>query len=107
MGEELKERLANTEQAPKFVREIKEARIKEGMRARFDAGFAGFPKPEITWLHQGQVLQNSSKVQIKVREDSSTLTLIDCGFDVSGIYEVQAVNVLGSDKCRASLQLIK
>jgi len=105
--EELKERLANTEQAPKFVREIKEARIKEGMRARFDAGFAGFPKPEVTWYYQGQLLQNSSKVQIKVRDDSSTLTLIDCGFDSAGIYEVQAVNALGSDKCRASLTVNK
>merc|ERR1712106_950212 len=55
----------------------------------------------------GQLLQNSSKVQIKVRDDSSTLTLIDCGFDSAGIYEVQAVNALGSDKCRASLTVNK
>ena len=41
--------LAATEQAPKFIREIKESRIKEGQRARFEAGFAGNPKPDITW----------------------------------------------------------
>merc|ERR1712008_188246 len=68
--EEIKERLAATVQAPKFVREIKE-------------------------------------IQIKVREDSSTLTLIDCGFEVAGIYECRAVNDLGSDKCRASLTVNK
>jgi hypothetical protein len=38
-----------TEQAPKFIREIKEGRIKEGQRAKFEAGFAGNPKPEVTW----------------------------------------------------------
>ena len=52
---------------------------------------------------QGQVLKNSKNVQIKIREDSSTLTLIDCGFDNAGYYECKAVNELGSDKTRASL----
>merc|ERR1711881_117046 len=105
--EEIKERLAATVQAPKFIREIKEIRIKEGMRGKFEAGFAGNPKPDITWTFNGQQLQNSKSVQIKVREDSSTLTLIDCGFDVAGIYECRAVNELGSDKTRASLTVNK
>ena len=120
--EEIKERLAGesslilffliswnvppaTVQAPKFVREIKEIRIKEGMRGKFEAGFAGNPKPEITWWFNGQQMQNSKNVQIKLREDSSTLTLIDCSFDMAGIYECRAVNDQGSDKCRASLSV--
>merc|ERR1712180_18289 len=105
--EEIKERLAATVQAPKFIREIKENRIKEGMRARFEAGFAGNPKPDITWWFNGQQMQNSKSVQIKVREDSSTLTLIDCSFDRAGIYECRAINDLGSDKTRASLTVNK
>merc|ERR1712123_85422 len=105
--QEIKERLAATEQAPKFIREIKEGRIKEGQRAKFEAGFAGNPKPEVTWYFQGQVLKNSKNVQIKVRDDSSTLTLIDCGFDSAGYYECKAVNELGSDKTRASLTINK
>jgi len=105
--EEIKERLAATVQAPKFVREIKEIRIKEGMRGKFEAGFAGNPKPEITWWFNGQQMQNSKNVQIKLREDSSTLTLIDCSFDMAGIYECRAVNDQGNDKCRASLSVNK
>merc|ERR1712012_532935 len=105
--EEIKERLAATVQAPKFIREIKEIRIKEGMRGKFEAGFAGNPKPEITWWFNGQQMQNSKNVQIKLREDSSTLTLIDCSFDMAGIYECRAVNDQGSDKCRASLSVNK
>jgi hypothetical protein len=105
--EEIKERLAATVQAPKFIREIKEIRIKEGMRGKFEAGFAGNPKPEITWWFNGQQMQNSKNVQIKLREDSSTLTLIDCSFDMAGIYECRAVNDQGNDKCRASLSVNK
>merc|ERR1711899_222911 len=89
------------------IKEIKEIRIKEGMRGKFEAGFAGNPKPEITWWFNGQQMQNSKNVQIKLREDSSTLTLIDCSFDMAGIYECRAVNDQGSGKCRASLSVNK
>merc|ERR1712029_664551 len=99
---ELKKKLAETEQTPKFIREIKEVRLKEGQRARFEAGFAGYPKPEVTWYFQGEILKNSSKVQIKVREDSSTLTIIDCTFDDAGMYECRAANNLGTDKTKGS-----
>merc|ERR1712012_394242 len=104
---ELKKKLAETEQAPKFIREIKEVRLKEGQRARFEAGFAGYPKPEVTWYFQGEILKNSSKVQIKVREDSSTLTIIDCTFDDAGMYECRAANNLGTDKTKGSLTVNK
>merc|ERR1711902_348633 len=56
---ELKKKLAETEQAPKFIREIKEVRLKEGQRARFEAGYAGYPKPEVTWYFKGEILKNS------------------------------------------------
>jgi len=104
---ELKKKLAETEQAPKFIREIKEVRLKEGQRAKFEAGFAGYPKPEVTWYFQGEILKNSSKVQIKVREDCSTLTIIDCTFDDAGIYECRASNNLGTDKTKGSLTVNK
>merc|ERR1711872_741742 len=103
--EEIKERLAATEQAPKFIREIKEARIKDGMRARFEAGFAGNPKPEISWYFKGQQLQDTSNIQIKVREDSTTLTILECSMEMAGYYECKAVSDLGQDKTRASLTI--
>ena len=78
-------------------------RLKEGQRARFEAGYAGYPKPEVTWYFKGEILKNSSKVQIKVREDSSTLTIIDCSFDDGGMYECRAANSLGTDKTKGSL----
>merc|ERR1712025_1464372 len=56
---------------------------------------------------QGEILKNSSKVQIKVREDSSTLTIIDCTFDDVGMYECRAANNLGTDKTKGSLTVNK
>ena len=92
-----------TAQAPKFIREIKDVRTKEGMRGKFEAGFAGHPKPDITWWFNGQQLQNSKNIQIKIRDDSTVLHIIDCGFDLAGYYECKAESDMGKDKCRASL----
>merc|ERR1711884_38486 len=38
---------------------------------------------------------------------SSTLTIIDCSFDDSGIYECRAANNLGTDKTKGSLTVNK
>merc|ERR1712059_188426 len=84
-----------------------EVRIKEGMRAKFEALFAGNPKPEIIWYFKGDVLKNSKNVQIKVRDDRTTLVLIDCGFDMAGHYECKAISDLGQDKTGASLTVNK
>merc|ERR1712112_375897 len=55
----------------------------------------------------GEILKNSSKVQIKIREDSSTLTIIDSTFEDAGIYECRASNNLGTDKTKGSLTVNK
>jgi hypothetical protein len=38
-----------------------------------------------------------------VREDTTTLTLMDCTMEIAGYYECKAVSDLGLDKTRASL----
>ena len=77
-----------TEQAPKFIREIKECRIKEGMRARFEGGFAGNPKPEITWYFKGQQLEDSNNIQIKVNNSCFDRLTKSIEFVTFHVYEV-------------------
>ena len=40
------------------------------MRCRFEAVFAGNPKPEITWYYKGVQLQETDNIQIKVTATS-------------------------------------
>jgi len=105
--DEIKQRLAETKQAPKIIREIQECRIKEGNEASFKAGFAGNPKPDITWYFKGKIIENSEKVKISVEEDNTTLTLADVAQENAGHYECKAVSKLGSDKTKANLTLYK
>ena len=75
------------------------------MTARFEAYFAGNPKPEVTWLREGEPMQNTKKVQIRVKEHKTTLTLIDCTEEDQGYYSVRISNELGTDTSRASLTI--
>merc|ERR1712173_145734 len=76
---------------------------KEGMRARFEAVFAGNPKPEVNWYFQGKLLEESTNIQIKIREDTTSLTVMECKQEHNGYYECKIINDLGEDKTRASL----
>ena len=38
-------------------------RIKEGMKARFEAIFAGNPRPNILWLFNGEEIQGRMETQ--------------------------------------------
>merc|ERR1712107_832337 len=46
-------------------------------------------------------------IQIKVREDTTSLTILECSMDIAGIYECKAVSDLCQDKTRASLTVNK
>jgi hypothetical protein len=105
--EALKEKLAATEQAAKFIREIKEVRNKEGMRARFEAVYAGNPAPTIAWFFKGKQVEESANIQIKVNDDTTSLNILECSQDHNGIYECKIKNELGEDKTRASLTVSK
>merc|ERR1711973_732118 len=45
----------------------------------------------------------SANIQIKVREDTTSLSVLECKQEHNGYYECKIVNDLGEDKTRASL----
>ena len=82
---------------------MREVRIKEGMKAKFEVYFAGNPKPTVEWFFEGQPLQNSKDCQIRVKGDRGSLTLVDCTKDMAGFYQCKVSNDLGTDTTRAGL----
>ena len=43
------ENFTEQKQSAKFTNEIREIRIREGNKAKFEASFAGNPPPKFTW----------------------------------------------------------
>ncbi len=75
------------------------------MTAKFEATFAGNPKPAVTWLKDGEELANSRKVQIRVKANRTVLALIDVQDSDVGHYVCKVSNELGTDTSRAGLTI--
>ena len=98
---------ANSEQqhSAKITQELREVRIKEGLKAKYEASFAGNPKPEIIWQFNGVDIVDSTRIRIKVRDTKTTLTIHDVTAADAGQYTLRVKNDLGSDVTRAGLTI--
>merc|ERR1712226_1022560 len=105
--EEIQKRLAEQAQSAKFTNELRECRVREGMKAKFEASFAGNPKPEFTWQFNGKELPESDNFKIKVRDHTVSLTIFETTMAMTGYYTCIAKNDLGKDTTKAGLTVNK
>ena len=87
----------------KFTQEIKDCRILEGQKAKFEGIYTGNPPPEVTWEFNGQLIENSKDIQIKVKDHRTSLTIMEGKTSHNGHYTCRVKNELGSDRTRALL----
>merc|ERR1739848_931732 len=92
--EEIQKRLAEQAQSAKFTNELRECRVRAGMKAKFEATYAGNPKPEFTWQFNGKQLENTKDWQIKHKEGRSTLTIFEGAMEHNGYYTCRVKNQL-------------
>ena len=88
------------ESSAKFTQELKDQRGVDGMKLKFEAHFAGNPVPEVSWEFEGNPIENSSKMQIKVKAGKTTLTILEAAKEHNGYYTCRVKNKLGSDRTR-------
>merc|ERR1711936_492003 len=105
--EGIQKRLAEQAQSAKFTNELRECRVRAGMKAKFEATYAGNPKPEFTWQFNGKDVQTSDNIKIKVRDHQVSLTIFETSQDMTGYYTCIAKNDLGTDTTRAGLTVNK
>merc|ERR1711992_214489 len=98
--EEIQKRLNEQESSAKFTQELKDQRGVDGMKLKFEAHFAGNPVPEVSWEFEGNPIENSSKIQIKVKAGKTTLTILEAAKEHNGYYTCRVKNKLGSDRTR-------
>ena len=82
---------------------MREVRVRAGMKAKFEATYAGNPRPEFTWTFNGKDLPISENFRTKVRDNSVSLTIYETTMDMTGYYICIAKNDLGTDTTRAGL----
>ncbi|KAM7355445.1 myomesin and myosin binding protein [Cochliomyia hominivorax] len=64
---------------------------------RLKVGIAGQPPPQVTWLHEGEAIQNGGRFEIINTEKNSMLKIDNVQRDDRGEYSIKASNKLGED----------
>ncbi|XP_073843648.1 myomesin and myosin binding protein [Musca autumnalis] len=64
---------------------------------RLKVGIAGQPLPQITWMHEGEVVQDGARFEITNTDKNSMLKIEGVTRDDRGEYSVKASNRLGED----------
>ncbi|XP_059149392.1 peroxidasin homolog [Physella acuta] len=82
---------------PTIVKEPKSVDVTFGNTVYFNCEAKGFPEPEITWLHNDNVIQDTESDRYKVMEDG-TLMIEDAQNSDTGTYECMATNAMGMTK---------
>ncbi|XP_064466280.1 obscurin-like isoform X2 [Ornithodoros turicata] len=90
-------------EAPTITATLTDVEANEGSSAMLELKVAGYPKPEILWKHDGEVIEAGGRYRF-LYEDEETITLVIKNVQKSdaGTYSVTAKNELGSadTKCK-------
>jgi hypothetical protein len=96
---------------PKFIVCIDTVEEDEGSDATFSCQAYGRPVPEIIWRRSGEEINSTNnRIVIKNHLDEdkllaeSTLIVVDIMPERdNGVYEAEAINIVGNDICEATL----
>ena len=79
-----------------YEEKLKSQTLKSGSTLIIHVNYTGIPRPTITWLHNGEVLNKSEGTSWETTDAYTTLTIKGAGADNSGEYTVKAENVVDS-----------
>ena len=88
---------------PEITKHLMDIEVGEAETAKLEVHFIGNPKPEIIWTKDGEELVNSRHVQIRERENKTTLQLINVIPSMAGEYRLVVVSTYKLELCRQLL----
>ncbi len=94
--------------APRFLSQLKGTNVViEGQRAHFECRLEpqNDPNLKVTWLHNGQELSASSRIQTYHDFGYVALDILDATAEDSGQYTLVARNLLGSEQASVNLRV--
>ena len=94
--------------APKFVSQLKGTNvILEGQRAHFECRLEpqNDPNMKVEWLHNGQQLKASSRIQTHYDFGYVAIDILDAKKEDAGSYTLIATNTLGSQRTTVELKV--
>ncbi|XP_025832493.1 titin isoform X2 [Agrilus planipennis] len=82
--------------APKFIEKLQPQQAKDGQTVQFECQVEGFPKPQITWFRQTQIIKPSQDFQMFFDDDNvATLIITEVFPEDAGTFTCVAKNSAG------------
>ncbi|XP_067124006.1 muscle M-line assembly protein unc-89-like, partial [Centruroides vittatus] len=89
--------------APKFIQKLVDMEVPTTEPARLTCRVSGFPEPCIEWYRNGDLLYPGIKYSMSREGDQCHLNIPYPRGRDSGVFECQAKNVVGEEKCSAKV----
>ena len=99
--------LLKTPEPPEVRSEVSDVVASQGTSAMIEASISGYPKPQITWLHDDEEVVADSRHKFLENEEEETYALIikNVQSDDSGAYAIKATNELGDVQTMGKLSV--
>ncbi|XP_074600440.1 uncharacterized protein LOC141854581 isoform X3 [Brevipalpus obovatus] len=93
---------------PKFLEELRPAKVEEGKPLKLEAKVSGFPKPNVSWYKDDEPLSPGPHHGFIYEPDGTVGLLLDhCTSDDAGVYKAVATNDSGDATTEAHVDVEK
>lgn len=89
------EEFGPTSYPPRFTRPLSPRSVTVGETVQLIAEVDAYPPPKFTWFRNDKELHSAPKVQIKSKDFTTTVTIVEIVEEESGEYSVVASNKTG------------
>ncbi|XP_075532246.1 obscurin isoform X3 [Dermacentor variabilis] len=93
-------------EAPTIAASLSDVEVNEGASAMLELKVKGYPRPKVTWKHEGKVIEAGGRYRFLFEdEESMTLVIKNTKKSDAGIYSVVAENESGTanTECRLTV----
>ena len=90
---------------PTFAKELQEAKIKAGEDARFDVAITGYPRPDLSWFFNGELLESQERFEVVNENESAFLIMKNCTMEDTGVVKCTASNCVGEISSETRLEV--
>uniref|UniRef100_A0AAY4EX96 Ig-like domain-containing protein n=1 Tax=Denticeps clupeoides TaxID=299321 RepID=A0AAY4EX96_9TELE len=98
-------KLERNKEKPVFLSQLSPVAVTAGETARLTVTIYAFPKPEVVWFHNGQIIHSSSVYRFVEEHDEYTLIISNVTKANEGEYSCIASNKFGQSVCTSVLKV--
>lgn len=93
---------------PDFTQLLQPQTVRDGERIQFKVRFTGFPRPKITWFHNGTIIKSTTDIKIVIdyERGESMLIIVEIFPEDEGEYTCSASNEYGETITTCKLTVI-